>query len=252
MPHPDDTHPSPTQPRHTGGSARAARTADRAVQIDPRLLAELQARVAALEAWRAHQSDLLDELLNPTDPAPPGPPPANRGRPTTRPTRHGGTRGLGTGPIPPSRRRSAATRSSTGCTTRRRRDRPPAARRVRWCPLWWDHPEAVFRFEALRRRLDRTRRRTRRRHVDLDPRPPRPLPARAAQPRRPLRRLQPTANASASSPPTAHYRPCPPSPPSGRRPHGRHRCPSPTKVTAAMGTLARAAGRRRTRGRAGR
>ena len=61
MPHPDDTHPQPPRNPPPGGSARAARTADRAGAIDPRLLAELQARLTALEAWRAHQSDLLDD-----------------------------------------------------------------------------------------------------------------------------------------------------------------------------------------------
>ena len=27
----------------------------------------------------------------------------------------------------------------------------PLRGEIRWCPLWWEHPEAVFRFEALRR-----------------------------------------------------------------------------------------------------
>ncbi|MBW0092317.1 DUF4913 domain-containing protein [Pseudonocardia sp. KRD-184] len=27
----------------------------------------------------------------------------------------------------------------------------PLRGEIKWCPLWWEHPEAVFRFEALRR-----------------------------------------------------------------------------------------------------
>jgi hypothetical protein len=27
----------------------------------------------------------------------------------------------------------------------------PIRSELRWCPVWWEHPEAVFRFEALRR-----------------------------------------------------------------------------------------------------
>lgn len=27
----------------------------------------------------------------------------------------------------------------------------PLRGEIRWCPLWWEHPEAVFRLEALRR-----------------------------------------------------------------------------------------------------
>ena len=86
MPHPDDTHPQPgATPPHAAARPEQPAPPTGLVQIDPRLLAELQARLTALEAWRAHQSDLLDELLNPTDPPPPGPPPASRGRP--RPVR---------------------------------------------------------------------------------------------------------------------------------------------------------------------
>ena len=70
MPHPD-AHPPPARrdPPRPDGSAEQPAPPTGLAQIDPRLLAELQARLTALEAWRAHQSDLLDELLNPTDPA---------------------------------------------------------------------------------------------------------------------------------------------------------------------------------------
>ncbi|WP_214404791.1 DUF4913 domain-containing protein [Pseudonocardia lacus] len=96
--------------------------------VDPQLLAELHARIHALEAWRTHQTDLLDELLN---------------------DRHdlddldddtaldGGLDG------------DALIEWVHRCVT------PVIARplrgEIRWCPRWWEHPEAVFRFEALHR-----------------------------------------------------------------------------------------------------
>ena len=90
-------------------------------------------------------------------------------------------------------------------------------------------------------RLDRTRPRTRRRHVHLDPRPPRPLPARTAHPARPVRRLHPQRPLPHPHTATPHCRPCPPSTPSGRRPTG-DRCPS---ATGPPPGLAGRSGRRR-------
>ena len=104
----------PPQPHDSAGPTRLAPEQPAPptglVPIDPRLLAELQARLTALEAWRAHQSDLLDELLNPTNPAAAGPTPANRGRPTPRPRGTAVPAGLGPGRLLPSRGRSTATR----------------------------------------------------------------------------------------------------------------------------------------------
>ena len=154
MPHPDDTRPQP-QPSPPHGAARAEQPAPPTglVQVDPRLLAELQARLTALEAWRAHQSDLLDELLNPTNPA------ATRttaGEPaqTHAPSaRHGGTRKAGPGPGTPAEQEAIdgdalidwVHRHVTAVIAR------PLRGDLQWCPQWWDHAEAVFRFEALRR-----------------------------------------------------------------------------------------------------
>ena len=111
MPHPDDTHPQPpASPPHAAARPEQPAPPTGLVQIDPRLLAELQARLTALEAWRAHQSDLLDELLNPTNPAATGTA-AGEPRQTHGPSaRHGGTRRAGPGPaLLPSRGRSTAT-----------------------------------------------------------------------------------------------------------------------------------------------
>ena len=103
---------SPAQPRHVA-AARPEPPAPPTglVQIDPRLLAELQARLTALEAWRAHQSDLLDELLNPTNPAATG---TDRRRtaadPRHRPRGTAVPAGLGRGrTLLPGRGRSTAT-----------------------------------------------------------------------------------------------------------------------------------------------
>ena len=123
------------------------------MQIDPRLLAELQARLTALEAWRAHQSDLLDELLNPTNPAAAGTDPGEPRQTHAPSARHGGTRRAGPGPGTPAEQGAIdgdalidwVHRHVTAVIAR------PLRGDLRWCPQWWDHAEAVFRFEALRR-----------------------------------------------------------------------------------------------------
>ena len=101
-------------------------------QTAERVIAELVARVQALEAWRAHQSDLLDELLN----------------------------GLPQGPRPADADDSEDEQDNeldvdelivwVHATITSMIARPLRGELV-WCPLWWEHPEAVFRFEALRR-----------------------------------------------------------------------------------------------------
>lgn len=94
-----------------------------------RVIVELGARVRALEAWRTHQTDLLDELIN------------------------------GVGPLSTTAEADPATdepididglidwvhQHITSMIAR------PLRGELNWCPAWWEHAEAVFRFEALRR-----------------------------------------------------------------------------------------------------
>lgn len=101
----------------------------------PRLLAELHARVRALEAWRTHQTDLLDDLLHnrPADPDDDAddPDPPMPGDDTTT--------------LDGDELIDWVHRCVTAVIAR------PLRGEIRWCPLWWEHPEAVFRFEALHR-----------------------------------------------------------------------------------------------------
>lgn len=94
---------------------------------NPRLIAELQARIQALEAWRTHQTDLLDELLN---------------HPDHDDTDLDGELG---DELDGDALIEWVHRCVTPVTAR------PLRGEIRWCPLWWEHPEAVFRFEALHR-----------------------------------------------------------------------------------------------------
>ncbi|MER7433673.1 DUF4913 domain-containing protein [Pseudonocardia alni] len=98
---------------------------------DARLLAELAARVQALEAWRTHQTDLLDELLN-------GIPVAEHDDPADEDE------------MPEEELDVDALivwvhEAITSMIAR------PLRGELVWCHQWWDHSEAVFRFEALRR-----------------------------------------------------------------------------------------------------
>ncbi|GAA1194937.1 DUF4913 domain-containing protein [Pseudonocardia alaniniphila] len=96
---------------------------------DDRLIAELCARVQALEAWRTHQSDQLDELLNSI--------------PTAEPvdmTLAEDDEQLDTDALI-----DWVHDTVTSVIAR------PLRGELTWCPLWWEHPEAVFRLEALRR-----------------------------------------------------------------------------------------------------
>jgi hypothetical protein len=124
------------------------------LQIDPRLLAELQARLTALEAWRAHQSDLLDELLNPTTTAVPETDRVEAGpKPTAPAERPGSIRPRPVAPDAPAAPEAIdgdaliewVHRHVTAVIAR------PLRGDLAWCPQWWDHAEAIFRFEALRR-----------------------------------------------------------------------------------------------------
>ncbi|MBW0108373.1 DUF4913 domain-containing protein [Pseudonocardia sp. KRD-182] len=94
-----------------------------------RLIAELYARVQALEAWRTHQSDLLDELLN--------------GVPVPEPA--GESPDDGDDELDIDALIVWVHDTITSMIAR------PLRGELTWCPLWWEHPEAVFRLEALRR-----------------------------------------------------------------------------------------------------
>ncbi|WP_300013740.1 DUF4913 domain-containing protein [Pseudonocardia sp.] len=94
-----------------------------------RLIAELCARVQALEAWRTHQSDLLDELLN--------------GVPVPEPAVESSEDG--DDELDVDALIVWVHDTITSMIAR------PLRGELIWCPLWWEHPEAVFRLEALRR-----------------------------------------------------------------------------------------------------
>lgn len=92
--------------------------------VDPRLIAELHARISALETWRAHQTDLLDELLE---------------------QRHDDLDDEPDTGLDSDGLIEWVHRCVTPVIAR------PLRGEIKWCPLWWEHPEAVFRFEALHR-----------------------------------------------------------------------------------------------------
>ncbi|WP_219414180.1 DUF4913 domain-containing protein [Pseudonocardia nigra] len=101
-----------------------------------RATTELQARVAALEAWRAHQSDLLDELIN------------GRSEPADAP--------LNQEPTEPTEPPEITELDGDALiewvhTTVTPVIARPLRGEIKWCPQWWEHPEAVFRFAALQR-----------------------------------------------------------------------------------------------------
>lgn len=102
--------------------------------IDARALAELHARVQALEAWRAHQTDLLNDMLN------------TRAQPLAELAEYDepGVE-LDNAGIDGERLIDWVHRCVTAVIAR------PLRGDYAWCPRWWDHPEAVFRFEALYR-----------------------------------------------------------------------------------------------------
>jgi len=116
-----------------------------------RVLTHLQARVDALDAWRAHQSDLLDEHLN-NHPDPDNLDPADElDGAEIDDTAIGGAdldgKGLDKRPATPAIGGYALiewVHDTVAAITAR-----PLRGEFAWCPLWWEHPEAVFRFEAL-------------------------------------------------------------------------------------------------------
>lgn len=90
-------------------------------------IAALTARVQALEAWRDHQTDLLDELINGMPTAEPASDPA--------PKEDLDADGLV----------SWVHQCITGIIAR------PLRGELMWCPRWWEHPEAILRMRALHR-----------------------------------------------------------------------------------------------------
>jgi hypothetical protein len=125
---PDDTDPADTSP------PPPARTP--APTLDPRVIDGLHSRVSALEAWRAHQTDLLDEILenlplteepdlDDTEPDP-------HDHPATD--------------DPDLAALVDWVHQHVAAVIAR-----PLRGEHKWCPLWWEHPEALFRFTALHR-----------------------------------------------------------------------------------------------------
>lgn len=100
-----------------------------------RLLIELQARIGVLEGWRAHQSELLDGVIN------------GRAELITEQDddiSQDDVADEDTG-IDADRLIGWVHRHVAAVIAR------PLRGEIKWCPRWWEHPEAVFRFEALRR-----------------------------------------------------------------------------------------------------
>lgn len=92
-----------------------------------RRLVQLAERIEALEAWRAHQSDLLDEILD--------------NAPLT----------IGRSDVDAADELDVDELIAWVHGTVTSMIARPLRGELTWCPLWWEHPEAVFRFEALRR-----------------------------------------------------------------------------------------------------
>ena len=111
-----------------------------------RVLTHLQARVDALDAWRAHHTDILDEHLNHhPDPDDLAPIHDLHGPDLDGPDPNGDD--LDRRPATPTIGGYALiewVHDTVAAITAR-----PLRGEYAWCPLWWEHPEAVFRFEAL-------------------------------------------------------------------------------------------------------
>ena len=108
-------------------------------EVDRRLLVELQVRIGALEGWRALQTELLDDLFN--------------GRHHARGPDEEDDPAVGTELEPAVADDELDADRLIGWVHRHVAAviARPLRGEVKWCPLWWEHPEAVFRFEALRR-----------------------------------------------------------------------------------------------------
>jgi hypothetical protein len=106
--------------------------------LDARALTDILARIGALEGWREHQTALLADLLNgETDqPADHGADSVGDDQPSSEPAED---------QLDLDRLVHWVHRHVAAVVAR------PLRGEIRWCPLWWEHPEAIFRFEALRR-----------------------------------------------------------------------------------------------------
>ena len=92
-------------------------------------LDDLQTRVQALEALTAHLGDLVNDVVN-------GP----RSEPTPPPSKPEPPKALDPDELVDWVRRHVSSVIAR-----------PIRGELRWCPRWWEHAEALFRFEALRR-----------------------------------------------------------------------------------------------------
>jgi len=106
--------------------------------LDARALTDILARIGALEGWREHQTALLGDLLNGeiVQPVDDRSDPAEDDQPSSAPSEDH---------LDVDRLVHWVHRHVAAVIAR------PLRGEVRWCPLWWEHPEALFRFEALRR-----------------------------------------------------------------------------------------------------
>ncbi|SDH43794.1 DUF4913 domain-containing protein [Pseudonocardia oroxyli] len=95
-------------------------------------LDDLRARIERLEGVTAHHTDLLDDLVNGVIGPRPEPTPSP---PAPQPSRA----------IDPEDLAAWVQRHVTSVIAR------PIRGELRWCPRWWEHAEALFRFEALHR-----------------------------------------------------------------------------------------------------
>jgi hypothetical protein len=107
--------------------------------VDLQLIADLRDRIADLEAWRNLLNEHLDATHLDTDD-----PVLHDDTDADTETDEGGGEG-DDGVLDPDRLIGWVHRHVAAVIAR------PLRGEIRWCPRWWEHPEAVFRFEALRR-----------------------------------------------------------------------------------------------------
>jgi hypothetical protein len=101
--------------------------------VDPHVVAGLHSRISALEAWRAHQTDLLDEILE--------------NLPVSETLEVANPDHVPDELAPVGLDLEALidwVHHHVAAVIAR-----PLRGEHRWCPRWWEHPEALFRFTAL-------------------------------------------------------------------------------------------------------
>ena len=110
--------------------------------VDEQTIDDLRTRIDALEAWRTHNTDLLEELLGSDDDLdsdPTAPIPFLLDNPTDDTDIPEIVDLDDTDLIDWVHNHVAAVIAR------------PLRGEHRWCPQWWEHPEALFRFTALHR-----------------------------------------------------------------------------------------------------